>query len=180
MESIAFPEVYTSCEITGGGYRIAANSCLSPLRTITRMPSSRSASCIACRIFERSRRKPPHVSDVPKRQFFVNGTELAIIFQWMCGGSGVARYVRSEENCWAPSMLWASGENGGLEDSLDEPYAIFSEVGVAVVNLGSGSVRYRRVSSMKNEAGPLENWKYVVLVSGPEGAPEGTGGLTET
>ena len=131
-------------------------------------------------MIERSRRKPPHVSDVPKRQLFVNGTELAMIFQWICGGSGVDRYISREESCCAPSMLWASDEKGGLDDPLDVPYAIFPEFRDDGVDFGSGSVRYRRVSSMKNEAGPLENSKYVVFVSGPEGAPDGTGGFTET
>jgi hypothetical protein len=88
-------------------------------------------------MIERSRRNPPHVSDVPKRQFFVKGTELAIIFQWTCCGSGVDKYVSREESCWAPSMLCAFGENGGLEDSLDEPYAILSDVGDREVDFGS-------------------------------------------
>jgi len=80
-----------------------------------------------------------------------------------------------------PSIECVLEVEGGLEDSKDEPYRDFSElVDNELVDCGSGSVRYRRVSSMKNDAGPLENSKYVVFVSGPLRDPGGTGGFTET
>jgi hypothetical protein len=73
------------------GKRIAPNSWRSPDKIMTRTPRRASAACIAARTIDRSARKPPQVSEVPKRQFLVNGTEEAIIFQWTLAGSGVER-----------------------------------------------------------------------------------------
>jgi len=73
------------------GKRMAPNSWRSPDNIMTRTPRRASAACIAARTIDRSARKPPHVSEVPKRQFLVNGTEEAIIFHWTLAGSGVER-----------------------------------------------------------------------------------------
>lgn len=156
---------------------MAANSWRSPDRITTRTPRFCSAKCMAVRTFLLSDKNPPQVSGVPKRQFLVNGTDVATIFQCTPAGSGDLRKVSNAWSCVAPSMVGACiGSCAGLEELPYKGFDVPANPELAF----SGRVRYLRVSIIKKDAGPCVNWKYVVLADGPLGVDGGSGGLTDT
>jgi len=90
----------------------------------------------------------------------VNGTEEITNFQRTPAGSGAASQVRRSESCCSPRMVF-EGLVGGR---------------------GREGERKRRVSRMKNDAGPWVKEKYVFVASAGEADTEErtAGGLTDT